>query len=99
MKRETVYQNEIVKRLENEYPDCVVIKLDPRYIQGVPDLLILFGDRWAMLEVKTSPDAPSQPNQEHYVEAFGRMSYSSFIYPENEDEVFYELQSAFSDRR
>lgn len=93
--RETPYQREVVKRLEREFPDCVVIRMDPRYIQGLPDLLVLFQHMWAMLEVKTSEDAPTQPNQEHYVDAFGRMSYSSFIYPENEEQVFYELQSAF----
>lgn len=93
--KETPYKKEVVKRLEREFPDCVVIRNDPRYIQGIPDLLILFFDRWAALEVKVSEDAPTQPNQEHYVAAFGRMSYSSFIYPENEEQVFYELQSAF----
>lgn len=97
MKSETAFQAEVVKRLYREFPGCYVIRNDPRYTQGLPDLLILYTDRWAMLEVKKHKDAPSQPNQEHYIREFARMGYSSFIFPENEDEVFYELQHAFCD--
>jgi len=94
--RESQYQSHIIKRLLREFPECVVIKNDANYIQGIPDLLVLFGDRWAMLEVKRSRNEEAQPNQEHYVELFNNMSYSSFIYPENEDQVFDELQLTFS---
>lgn len=92
---ETSYQRKVIKRLEKEFADCVVIRIDPRYVQGYPDLLVLFHDRWAALEIKVSEDAPTQPNQSHYVATFDKMSYSAFIYPENEDEVFNELQSTF----
>lgn len=94
MKQETKYQASLTRRLKDEYPGCVIIKNDPRYIQGIPDLLILYHDRWAMLEVKTSEDAPSRPNQEHYVAEFARLSYAAIIFPENEDRVLYELQFA-----
>lgn len=99
MGKESVYQTLVIRRLEQEYPGCVIIPNDARIIQGVPDLLILFGDRWAMLEVKASESAPVRPNQPHYVDEFNRMSYCSFIYPENEDEVFYELQHALGNSR
>lgn len=97
--RENAYQAQLIRRLERQFVGCVVIKNDPMYIQGVPDLLILFGDRWAMLEVKASRDSPIRPNQTHYVEAFGEMSYTSFIYPEIEERVFDELQLALCARR
>lgn len=97
--RESVFKGRVTKRLDQEFPGCVIINNDPRDIQGLPDLLILFGDRWAMLEVKASEEASTRPNQPHYVEMFGRMSYSSFIYPQNEDRVFHELQHAFYNRR
>lgn len=97
--KESIYQLRLIRRIEKEFPGCVVIKNDPQYIQGIPDLLILFEDRWAMLEVKTSEDAPSEPNQDYYVALWNEMSYSSFIYPENEERVFNELQLAFRTRR
>lgn len=93
--KESIYQAQLIRRLEKEFPGCVVIKNDPSYIQGIPDLLILFRDRWAMLEVKKSVSAPTEANQEHYVEAFHQMSYCAFVFPSNEDKVFYELQLTF----
>lgn len=97
--RENFFQSEVIKNLREVFPGCVILKNDASYMQGVPDLIILFNDRWAMLEVKSSSKAKVQPNQRFYIKAFDRMSYAAFIYPENEAEVFYELQQAFKPRR
>jgi hypothetical protein len=91
---ENKYQAELIKKIEKNFPGCFVTKNDSSLTQGIPDLLILFGFRWAMLEVKVSENAPTQPNQEYYVALFNAMSYCSFIYPEIEQKVFYELQRA-----
>ena len=92
MKRETVYQAELIKKLNRMFPGCFIIKNDPSQNQGVPDLLILFGIQWAMLEVKRSGSAPSRPNQSYFVDMFNGMSFAAFIYPENEQEVLSALQ-------
>lgn len=97
--RETTYQNDIIKKLNEMFPGCVILKNDPSYIQGIPDLAIFHGPFWAMLEVKTSATASERPNQRYYVECLNEMSFSAFIYPENEDEVLHELQLAFGSRR
>ena len=97
--RESVYQSDLIKRLKIIYPGVIILKNDPTYIQGIPDLSIFFEDRWAMLEVKPSAKAPAQPNQEYYVEYLNSMSYSSFVFPENEHEVLSELQYTFGARR
>lgn len=97
--RESVYQNKIIKKIRNLLPGCVIIKNDPEYIQGIPDLLVLYSDRWAMLEVKGSANAPQQPNQGYYVDLFNEMSFSAFIYPENEEEVLHDLQRSLSSGR
>jgi len=97
--RETKYQRHVVDRLEQTFPGCVVIRNDPQRIQGIQDLLVLFEDRWATLEVKISSTAKERPNQRHYVERFNEMSYSAFIFPENEEQVFDELQLALGNRR
>jgi len=99
MKAETKYQASVIRRLANEFPGCVVIRLDPRYVQGYPDLLILYETQWAGLEVKLSADAPTEPNQSYYVEMFDNMSYCAFIYPDNEDVIFYDLQQTLCPRR
>lgn len=93
--RESEYQGHVISRLKVLLPDCVVLKNDADYMQGIPDLLVLFRNNWAMLEVKTRRNAIEQPNQRYYVELFDDMSFGAFIYPENEEDVLYELQCAF----
>jgi hypothetical protein len=95
MRNEATYQAGLIKRLRNMFPGCHVQKNDPAENQGAPDLLILFRDRWAMLEVKASASAPTRPNQPYHVDKFNEMSFAAIIYPENEDEVLHELQASF----
>lgn len=97
--RESTYQRHVMDRLRIEFPGCVVLKNDSSLIQGIPDLLVLYRDTWAMLEVKASSRARVQPNQQYYVDLFADMSFGAFIYPENEEEVFSDLQYAFSSGR
>lgn len=92
---ESAYQNKIIKRLEHTFPECIIFKNDPIYRQGVPDLIVLYLDRWIALEVKTSSTAEHQPNQDYYVERLNSMSYAAFIFPENENEVFHAIQYTF----
>lgn len=95
MSKESEFQSKIIKQLEEMFPGCVILKNDANYIQGIPDLLILFKNMWAALECKKSKDAVRQPNQDYYVNKLDRMSFASFIYPENRQEVLDELQQAF----
>lgn len=96
---ENQYQAEIIKKLKEMFPGCMILKSDSSYIQGIPDLIILWWDYWASLEIKTSADFSSQPNQEHYIEQLNEMSFAAFIYPENEEEVLRALQQAFKPPR
>lgn len=96
---ESGFQDVLIDDLEFMFPGCIITKLDSSYIQGIPDLLILFEDKWAVLECKKSANAKKQPNQPYYVERMNEMSFAAFIYPENKEEVLYELQQAFSSRR
>lgn len=93
-KLESAFQAELIKDLKRIFPDCIVVKNDPDYIQGFPDLLILYNDRWALLECKRTKTASRRPNQDFYISKANQMSYGSFVYPENKEEVLRELQSA-----
>lgn len=88
------FQSKLIKELKVMFKGCIIVKNDPNYIQGIPDLLILYNDRWAALEVKKSATAHHQPNQEYYVDLMDQMSFAAFIYPENKEEILYELQQA-----
>lgn len=88
---ESKFQSGLIKKIKAELPGCFVLKNDPAYMQGIPDLLILHNDRWASLEVKKSAKAKHQPNQDYYVNKMSEMSYSAFIYPENEEEILHGL--------
>lgn len=92
---ESKFQHDLIKELKRMFPGCIIMKTDSGYIQGIPDLLVLYRDKWAALECKKSVHAARQPNQEYYVGCMDEMSFSRFIYPENKEEVLDELLQAF----
>lgn len=95
--KESDFQSKLIKKLSNMFSGCIVIKNDPNYIQGLPDLTILYKDKWATLEVKKDAKAKRQPNQAFYVNRMNEMSYSSFVYPENEEEILRNLSNHFAE--
>ncbi len=97
--KESVFQRNLIKELKERFPGCIVLKNDPNYIQGIPDLSIFYKNKWAMLECKDGAKASHQPNQDIYVEQANSMSFARFIYPENKQEVLDELQQTFQPRR
>lgn len=99
MKRESKFQSDLKKEIKEMFPGCIITKLDSGDIQGVPDLLILYKDKWATLENKRTKNASHRPNQDYYVEKMNEMSFSRFIYPENKDEVLKELKQNFSKKK
>lgn len=92
---ENRFQANLIKKIKNLYPDCIIMKNDSAYIQGIPDLLVLYKDKWVSLECKKSANARHQPNQDYYVKKMNGMSFSRFIFPENEKEVLDELKHKF----
>jgi hypothetical protein len=92
---ESEFQSKLIKELKIRFPGCIVLKNDSDYIPGIPDLTVLYEKRWAALECKQNENASKRPNQEYYVKRMNNMSFSSFIYPENKEEVLNELQQAF----
>lgn len=95
MKKESQFQRNLIKRLKELFPGCMILKNDPNYIQGIPDLTIFVEDKWATLECKKHSNANRRPNQEYYVDAMNDMGYSAFIYPENQETVLNELVCYF----
>lgn len=96
---ESAYQARLVKKLKELFPDCVILKNDPNYQQGIPDLIILYRDKWAMLEVKKGSASRQQPNQGYWLRLLDNMSFASLISPDNEEGVLIDLQFAFETRR
>jgi len=92
---ESRFQSQLIKELKNIFDGCIVLKNDASYMQGVPDILILYENKWAMLEVKASLNSPVRPNQEYYVDILNDMSFARFICPENKEEVLDDLQHTF----
>lgn len=91
-KLESGFQDKLIAELKKLFPGCMTFKMDQ--IQGIPDLLILYGDKWASLECKKNASAKKQPNQEYYVGLMNKMSFSRFVSPENKEEVLNELKQA-----
>ena len=97
--KESEFQKKVINEIEKRLPGAIVMKNDPNYIQGIPDLTVLYNDRWAALETKRSEKASHRPNQSYYVNKMNEMSYSAFIYPENMEETLNAMERSFKARR
>lgn len=93
---ENEYQAQLIVKIKQLLPGCLVVKNDANYLQGIPDLTVFHGPRWALLEVKASEKSRERPNQRYYVEQWGNMTFTAFIYPENEEEVLGALQRSLA---
>lgn len=97
-KLEREYQAGLISRLERRFPGCIILKNDEHYRPGFPDLTILYGEKYSVLEVKRSEEDANKPgpNQLYYIDMIVQMGgHAGFVYPENEHEVFNALQRAF----
>lgn len=93
--KESVFQAKLIREIKKRFPGAIVLKNDPNYIQGFPDLTVLYKDRWAVLEIKQSEKASHQPNQDFYILKADKMSVGRFVYPENMMEVLDDLARSF----
>ena len=91
------FQAKLITELKQRFEGCIVLKNDSSYIQGIPDLLILYNDKWATLECKKDSHSSIRPNQRYYVDKMNTMSFGSFIFPENKEVVMDELEHFFRD--
>ena len=99
MKNENKFQSELIEELKSLFPGCIVLKNDPNYIQGIPDLLVLYKKKWAALECKKTKNAKHRPNQDYYVDKMSKMSYANFVYPENKEVALSDLEKSFKPNR
>lgn len=89
------FQKNLIQELKERFPGCVVMKNDSSYIQGIPDLTVLYRDRWVVLELKRASGSSRRPNQSFYVEKLNEMSYAAYIHPGNKEQVLDEVQRSF----
>lgn len=93
--KESQFQSKLKKKLKDRFEGCIVLKNDCNSVQGIPDLLVLYENKWAALENKRSASASKRPNQEYWVNKMNEMSYANFVSPENEEEVLDDLERLF----
>jgi len=92
---ENKFKTNLIKAIKARFPGSYVFHLDPNELQGAPDLLVLYENKWAALEGKKNAKARLRPNQDIYVDRFNKMSFARIIFPENAEEVLDEMERAF----
>lgn len=104
--KESDFQHDLIKEIKEMFPGSMILKNDATYKQGIPDLLVLWKKHWAALEVKKSKAEcmkcirTNRPaNQKYYVDLMDEMSYASYVYPENKEEVLDGLARSFKSKR
>ena len=105
-KKESDFQSDLITKLRDRFPGCIVMKNDANYIQGIPDLTVLYKNHWAALENKVSEEEYKRcitkrqdQNQAWYINTMNDMSFASYVYPENVEEVLNEMERSFQDCR
>ena len=99
MPLESTFKTRLIEQIEREYPGAIILKNDANFIQGIPDHLILYGDRWAVFDAKANKNSPRRPNQSYYIDLLNKMSFAQFVYPENKETFLNELQQTLRPRR
>jgi len=99
MAGESRFQASLIREIKRKYPGAVIIKPDSGYLQGIPDRLILYQDKWAAFECKAAEYSGHRINQDYYIDILDEMSYASFVYPQNKERFFYELQQTLRPNR
>lgn len=92
---ENKFKQKLVKEIKDLLPGCIILHTDPNEIQGIPDILVLYENKWAALEGKKSANESHRPNQDYYVDRMDDMSFARFIFPENKDRVLRDLEYYF----
>jgi len=96
---ESKFKRDVREEIEALFPGCIIIKGNSSEVQGIPDMLVIWHERYAFLEFKRSANEIHQPNQDWYVGLLDEWSFAAFIYPENKEEILDALQLSFSSRR
>jgi hypothetical protein len=95
MTPEGKFKSSLIAEIERRFPGAIVLKNDANFLQGIPDQLILYRDRWAAFEAKASIGARRQRNQPYYIRLLNEMSFARFVSPETAEEFLDDLQTAF----
>jgi hypothetical protein len=97
---ESDFKARVVKHIREELlPGCILTMGNSASLQGIPDVFIVYHDKWAMLEFKKTANAVHQPNQDYYVDMLNDWSFAAFIFPENAEDVLHALEQALRPRR
>lgn len=92
---ESKFEQDLIDEIMEMYPGAIILKNDSSLLQGIPDRLVLFEDRWAAFETKAYGTARHRPNQDYYIRVMNNMSFAQFVFPENKERFLYGLQSTF----
>lgn len=94
---ESQFQQSLIERLEKTFPGSIVMKNDPGYIQGIPDLTMLYKNKYFAFECKRSSTEKKRPNQQWYVDHINEMGGNAyFIHPDNVEEIIHDIQRVFN---
>ena len=61
---ENKFKTKLIKEIRERLPGAIVLHINPPP-QGIPDLLVLNGERWAALEGKKESNSSHRPNQDY----------------------------------
>lgn len=95
MKLESTFEKEFCKALRQTLGERYTYTFKLTAAKGIPDRLILYKDKYALLEFKQYKNAKKQPGQETWVGHFDNLAYAAIVYPENAEKVMQDILNYF----
>lgn len=90
------FKTNLIQKLKRIFPGMIVLHNNANFIRGIPDLTLLYKDKYAILEGKMTSSSSKRPNQDVWVDYFKNQgAYAAFISKSNEEEIINELRRYF----
>lgn len=89
-------QSKIIKWLKDQGAYVIKTRPQPGVPVGCMDIIALYREKWATIEVKALPTSPYQPGQEATIAWLGKWNKNVYVaHTENWEEVKAQLLSHF----
>lgn len=92
MTLEKDFQSKFLAKLRKLGCKCYKQQMNATTRAGTPDVIVLLGPVWIMLEFKKAKNSPKRPGQQKNIDWANEVSFGWFVYPENADEVYEQIK-------
>lgn len=92
MTLEKDFQAKFLTKLRKLGCKCYKQQMNATTRAGTPDVIVLLGPVWIMLEFKKAKNSPKRPGQQRNIDWANEVSFGWFVDPSCADEVYEQIK-------